>query len=104
MPPTGAKGLNLAVSDVFYLSRALAAFYGTGSQSLLDRYSDMALRRVWSAVRTSWSLTNLLHRFPGSSEFDQRAQESELQYLQSSIHAQAALAEQYAGLDFEAAD
>jgi p-hydroxybenzoate 3-monooxygenase len=104
VPPTGAKGLNLAVSDVFYLSRALAAFYGTGSQSLLDRYSDMALRRVWSAVRTSWYLTNLLHRFPGSSEFDQRAQESELHYLQSSIHAQAALAEQYAGLDFEAAD
>jgi len=104
VPPTGAKGLNLAVSDVFYLSRALAAFYGKGSQDLLDRYSDMALRRVWSAVRTSWYLTNLLHRFPGSTEFDQRAQESELNYLRTSIHAQAALAEQYAGPDFEAAD
>ena len=103
VPPTGAKGLNLAVSDVFYLSRALAAFYGEGSPDLLDRYSDMALRRVWSSVRTSWYLTNLLHRFPDSSEFDQRAQENELHYLRSSIHAQAALAEQYAGLDFEAA-
>lgn len=104
VPPTGAKGLNLAVSDVFYLSRALADFYGNGSKNLLERYSDMALRRVWSSVRTSWYLTNLLHRFPGSSEFDQRAQESELHYLRSSTHAQVALAEQYAGLDFEAAD
>jgi p-hydroxybenzoate 3-monooxygenase len=103
VPPTGAKGLNLAVSDVFYLSRALAAFYGQGSTSLLDRYSDMALRRVWSAVRVSWYLTTLLHRFPGASDFDQRAQEYELEYLKSSHHAQVALAEQYAGLPFEEA-
>ena len=103
VPPTGAKGLNLAVSDVHYLSRAIAAFYAKGSTSLLDGYSDMALRRVWSSVRTSWYLTHLLHRFPGASDFDQRTQESELHYLKSSHHAQAALAEQYAGLPFEAA-
>jgi p-hydroxybenzoate 3-monooxygenase len=103
VPPTGAKGLNLAVSDVFYLSRAMAAFYERGSTSLLDGYSAMALRRVWSSVRTSWYLTNLLHRFPAASEFDQRAQEYELTYLKSSHHAQAALAEQYAGLPFEEA-
>ena len=101
VPPTGAKGLNLAVSDVFYLARALAAYYTRNSTDLLDRYSDMALRRVWSAVRISWYLTNLLHRFPGASEFDQRAQEHELHYLRSSHHAQVALAEQYAGMPFE---
>ncbi len=101
VPPTGAKGLNLAVSDVFYLTRALAAFYQQGSDALIDRYSDMALRRVWSSVRTSWYLTNLLHRFPSTTEFDQRAQESELDYLKSSPHAQASLAEQYAGIPFE---
>jgi p-hydroxybenzoate 3-monooxygenase len=103
VPPTGAKGLNLAVSDVFYLSRALAAFYGQGSTGLLDSYSDMALRRVWSSVRISWYLTTLLHRFPRASNFDQRAQEYELEYLNSSHHAQVALAEQYAGLPFEEA-
>jgi p-hydroxybenzoate 3-monooxygenase len=104
VPPTGAKGLNLAVSDVFYLSRALKAFYGRGSSALLDSYSDMALRRVWSSVRISWYLTTLLHRFPGASDFDQRAQEYELHYLKTSPHAQAALAEQYAGLELEKAD
>jgi len=103
VPPTGAKGLNLAVSDVFYLSRALAAYYQRGSSQLIDGYSDMALRRVWSSVRISWYLTNLLHRFPQASDFDQRAQEFELEYLRSSALAQAALAEQYAGLPFEAA-
>ena len=101
VPPTGAKGLNLAVSDVYYLARALAAFYAHGSRALLDAYSDTALRRVWSAVRISWYLTTLLHRFPQASEFDQRAQEYELEYLKSSYHAQVALAEQYAGLPFE---
>ena len=65
VPPTGAKGLNLAVSDVVYLARALAAFYATGATTLLDRYSETALRRVWSTVRVSWYLTTLLHRFPG---------------------------------------
>ena len=101
VPPTGAKGLNLAASDVFYLARALAAFYREGRSALIDAYSEAALRRVWSSVRVSWYLTNLLHRFPDMSEFDQRAQEHELAYLRSSPHAQAALAEQYAGLPFE---
>jgi p-hydroxybenzoate 3-monooxygenase len=103
VPPTGAKGLNLAVSDVFYLARAVAAFYEQTSATLLDCYSEMALRRVWAAVRLSWYLTSLLHRFPDASEFDQRAQEVELDYLKSSHHAQVALAEQYAGLPFEPA-
>jgi p-hydroxybenzoate 3-monooxygenase len=101
VPPTGAKGLNLAVSDVYYLSRALAAHYSAGSDDLLDSYSATALKRVWSSVRTSWYLTNLLHRFPGATEFDQRAQEHELDYLKSSTYAQAALAEQYAGMPLE---
>src|SRR5882757_3324992 len=101
VPPTGAKGLNLAVSDVYYLARALVAFYSDGSATLLDDYSATALRRVWSAVRISWYLTTLLHRFPDASEFDQRAQEYELEYLRSSTHAQIALAEQYAGLPLE---
>jgi p-hydroxybenzoate 3-monooxygenase len=103
VPPTGAKGLNLAVSDVFYLSRALERWVRRGDASLIERYSEQALRRVWSSVRTSWYLTNLLHRFPHFSAFDQKAQEHELDYLKSSRHAQAALAEQYAGLPFEAA-
>jgi p-hydroxybenzoate 3-monooxygenase len=103
VPPTGAKGLNLAVSDATYLARALAAFYGDGNTTLLDAYSETALRRVWSAVRVSWYLTTLLHRFPGASDFDQRAQEYELEYLRSSHHAQVALAEQYAGLPIEGA-
>jgi p-hydroxybenzoate 3-monooxygenase len=98
VPPTGAKGLNLAVSDVYYLSRALVAYYRSGSTALLDAYSETALRRVWASVRISWYLTTLLHRFPGASDFDQRAQEYELEYLRSSHHAEVALAEQYAGL------
>jgi p-hydroxybenzoate 3-monooxygenase len=104
VPPTGAKGLNLAVSDVFYLSKALVRWYRGGDASGIDGYSAMALRRVWSSVRTSWYLTTLLHRFPHTSEFDQKAQEVELDYLKNSERAQAALAEQYAGLPFEAAD
>jgi p-hydroxybenzoate 3-monooxygenase len=103
VPPTGAKGLNLAVSDVFYLARALAARYHQGDHRLIDGYSAMALRRVWSSVRTSWYLTNLLHRFPNATAFDQRAQETELDYLKASPLAQASLAEQYAGMPFEAA-
>jgi p-hydroxybenzoate 3-monooxygenase len=101
VPPTGAKGLNLAVSDVFYLSRALSGWYGRGDATGLDTYSATALRRVWSSVRTSWYLTTLLHRFPDTSEFDQKAQEYELDYLKNSERAQAALAEQYAGLPFD---
>jgi p-hydroxybenzoate 3-monooxygenase len=103
VPPTGAKGLNLAISDVHYLSRGLIAHYRAGDDVVLDGYSDMALRRVWSSVMFSWSLTNLMHRFPGQTAFDQRAQETELDYLASSAHAQASIAEQYAGLPFDIA-
>ena len=76
VPPTGAKGLNLAISDVYYLSRALVQHYTDHDDHYLDRYSEMALRRVWGSVRFSWWLTKLLHRFPDQTEFDQRAQGS----------------------------
>lgn len=98
VPPTGAKGLNLAFSDVFYLSNALIEHYRTGDTNLLDNYSDRALHRVWAAVRFSWWLTELLHRFPEKGEFGQRIQESELDYLASSESYLAAVSEQYAGL------
>ena len=101
VPPTGAKGLNLAVSDVFYLARALVEVYTHGNTRYLDGYSDMALRRVWGAERLSWWLTNLLHRFPDDSPFDERTKENQLDYLASSEHAQASLAEQYVGIPFE---
>lgn len=98
VPPTGAKGLNLAFSDVYYLSKALVAFYDEGDHGLLESYSDTALRRVWGAVRFSWWLTELLHRFPDKGEFGQRIQESELEYLASSESYLAAVSEQYAGM------
>ena len=101
VPPTGAKGLNLAISDAFYLSRALTQFYEDGKTDALDRYSDRALRRAWGAARFSWWLTLLLHRFPDQSGFDRRAQEVELAYIASSEHAKASMCEQYAGLPFE---
>ncbi len=100
VPPTGAKGLNLAISDVFYLSRAFIEHY-RGNDRYLESYSDMALRRVWGAARFSWWLTMLLHRLPDQTEFDERARESELDYLARSEHAQRSLCEQYAGLPFE---
>jgi p-hydroxybenzoate 3-monooxygenase len=101
VPPTGAKGLNLAVSDVFYLSRALTEFYRGSKTHYLDNYSDMALRRVWSSARVSWWLTLLLHRFPDETPFDEQMRLNQFDYLQSSEHAQASLAEQYVGLPFE---
>ncbi|MFY9768957.1 MAG: 4-hydroxybenzoate 3-monooxygenase, partial [Xanthobacteraceae bacterium] len=101
VPPTGAKGLNLAVSDVFYLSRGLIEAYRTGRTHYLDRYSEMALRRVWSSARVSWWLTMLLHRFPAETPFDEQMRFNQFDYLHASEHAQASLAEQYAGLSFE---
>ena len=98
LPPTGAKGLNVAMSDVHYLARALSGYYESGSWDLLDRYGETALHRVWNAVRFSWWLTTLLHRFPDQGEFGQRIQESELDYLASSESFMSAAAEQYAGL------
>ena len=99
--PTGAKGLNLAVSDVYYLSRALTEFYRNGKTHLLDSYSDTALRRVWGAARMSWWLTMLLHRFTGETPFEQQMRINQFDYLQASEHAAASLAEQYVGLPFE---
>ena len=101
VPPTGAKGLNLAVSDVFYLSRALTETYRTGRTHYLDCYSDMALRRVWASARFSWWLTMLLHRFPAETPFEEKMRHNQFDYLYASEHAQASLAEQYAGLPFE---
>jgi p-hydroxybenzoate 3-monooxygenase len=101
VPPTGAKGLNLAVSDVHYLSRGFIDHYVHHDDRELDRYSAVALRRIWSAVRFSWWMTTLLHRFPDQSEFDQRMQEAELDYIAGSERGQATLSEQYAGLPFE---
>ena len=98
VPPTGAKGLNLAISDVYYLARALAAFYHDNETAGLDAYSRTALKRVWGAVRISWYLTNLLHRFPDQGEFDLRIQENELEHLANSEAAMNNLAQQYIGL------
>ncbi len=99
VPPTGAKGLNLAASDVHYLHEALTQHYA-GDAGAINLYSDRALARVWSAMRFSWWFTTVMHRFPDQSEYDQRMQESELQYLETSQAAQASLAEQYVGLPF----
>jgi p-hydroxybenzoate 3-monooxygenase len=100
VPPTGAKGLNLAVSDVHYLGLALIDALTTGSRTGLDEYSDRALARAWKAVRFSWWMTTLLHRFPESGGFGTRVQEAELDYLAGSEAAQHALAENYVGLPF----
>ena len=100
VPPTGAKGLNLAASDVHYLSEALIEFYAEKSQAGLDDYSARALRRIWKAERFSWSMTTLLHRFPAHSPFERRMQEAEFAYLQSSDFPRMAMAENYVGLPF----
>jgi p-hydroxybenzoate 3-monooxygenase len=98
VPPTGAKGLNLAVADVRVLADALAAFYTTGSSDLLAEYSDTCLRRVWKVQRFSWWMTQLLHRFPDDNPFDRRRQLAELDYVTTSRAASQALAENYVGL------
>jgi p-hydroxybenzoate 3-monooxygenase len=100
VPPTGAKGLNLAASDVAYLSAALIERYETGSSTGLEAYPEKALARVWKAERFSWWMTQMLHRFPESSGFDQKMQAAELDYLFSSKAAQTALAENYVGLPY----
>lgn len=100
VPPTGAKGLNLAASDVYYLSRALIAFYGEKDSGLLGTYSQDALRRTWKAERFSWWMTSLLHRFPDASGFDQKMQLAELDYVTSSKAGATALAENYVGLPY----
>jgi p-hydroxybenzoate 3-monooxygenase len=100
VPPTGAKGLNLAASDVYYLSQALQRHYLDHDDQGIAEYSATALSRVWKAERFSWSMTRLLHRFADESDFDARMQQAELEYLESSTAAQTALAENYIGLPY----
>ncbi|MGQ0545823.1 MAG: 4-hydroxybenzoate 3-monooxygenase [Betaproteobacteria bacterium] len=100
VPPTGAKGLNLAASDVYYLAEALIGFYREKDSSGLDAYSSRALSRVWKAERFSWWMTKLLHRFPEEGDFGRRMQLAELEYIAGSRAAQTALAENYVGLPY----
>jgi len=100
VPPTGAKGLNLAVADVRVLARALKEFYATGREDLLQRYSETCLRRVWRVQRFSWWMTSMLHRHEGNP-FDERRQRAELDYVTSSRAAAQSLAENYVGLPME---
>ena len=102
VPPTGAKGLNLAASDVRYLASSLMQYYGDKSATGVDTYSERCLRRVWKAVRFSWWFTSLMHRFPDTGEFGQKLQEAEIGYLLESKAASTALAENYVGLPMEA--
>jgi p-hydroxybenzoate 3-monooxygenase len=101
VPPTGAKGMNLAVADVRVLARAFATHHQTGQTELLDAYSDTCLRRVWRAEHFSWWMTSMLHRFPDATPFQQKLQLAELDYVTSSRAAATSLAENYAGLPFD---
>jgi p-hydroxybenzoate 3-monooxygenase len=101
VPPTGAKGLNLAAADVGVLARAMTAFYQGHRTDLLETYSASCLRRVWKAVRFSWWMTSLLHRFPETDAFGRRLQRAEFDYLCASRAAQTALAENYVGLPLD---
>ena len=101
VPPTGAKGLNLAAADIRVLSRALIEFFRTGSTARLDRYSDTCLRRVWKVTRYSNYMTSLLHRFQQHSAYERRVQQAELEYVAGSVAARTTIAENYVGLPFE---
>ena len=101
VPPTGAKGMNLAIADVRVLARALAEFYRSGRTAALEAYSQTCLRRVWKAQRFSWWMTTLLHQPADANAFDRRRQLAELDYLTGSLNAQRALAENYTGLPFD---
>ncbi|MBC7582858.1 4-hydroxybenzoate 3-monooxygenase [Tardiphaga sp. vice352] len=100
VPPTGAKGLNLAASDVHYLSQALREFYDEKSSAGIDGYSARALMRVWKAVRFSWWMTSMMHRFPDADGFGGKIQQAELDYVVHSQAATASLAENYVGLPY----
>ncbi|MEL4444757.1 4-hydroxybenzoate 3-monooxygenase [Acinetobacter baumannii] len=101
VPPTGAKGLNLAASDIAYLSSALVEYYVEGSEQGINEYSDKCLQRVWKAERFSWWMTHLLHRFETESEFDHKIKQAELSYVLGSIAGKTTLAENYVGLPYE---
>jgi p-hydroxybenzoate 3-monooxygenase len=100
VPPTGAKGLNLAASDIHYLSETLIEFYASGKRTALDGYSHRALARAWKAERFSWWMTTLLHRLPENGAIGARLQRAELEYLFESESARAVLAENYVGLPY----
>ena len=100
VPPTGARGLNSAASDIYYLYHAMVAHYKQGDDSGLENYSAKALARVWKAQRFSWWMTTMLHTFPDNISYDQKLQQTELEYLFSSEKAQGSLAENYVGLPF----
>ena len=100
VPPTGAKGLNTAASDVYYLYNGLKEFYETGSLKHLNLYSEKALQRVWKSERFSWWFTSLMHRAPNQSHFDLKIQNAELEFLRSSSAAQQVMAENYVGLPY----
>ena len=100
VPPTGAKGLNTAASDVNYLYNGLRKFYETGDTSGIDNYSEVALSRVWKAERFSWWFSSLMHRYPKQSDFDFKMQVAELEFLRSNQAAQQAMAENYVGLPY----
>lgn len=100
VPPTGAKGLNLAASDVHYLSNALIDYFKSGVETGLENYSNNALRRVWKAERFSWFMTKLMHKFPNDDNFDTKIQHAELDYLVNSKAAMTSLAENYVGLPY----
>jgi p-hydroxybenzoate 3-monooxygenase len=101
VPPTGAKGMNLAFADVVFMSRAFDAFYKSRRSDLLETYSATCLRRVWKAQRFSWWMTQIMHRFPDETAFDHRRQLAELDYLTGSEAASTSLAEQYVGLPLD---
>ncbi|HFG6931015.1 TPA: 4-hydroxybenzoate 3-monooxygenase [Acinetobacter baumannii] len=101
VPPTGAKGLNLAASDIAYLSSALIEYYAEGSEQGINEYSEKCLQRVWKAERFSWWMTHLLHRFETQSEFDHKIKQAELSYVLGSIAGKTTLAENYVGLPYE---
>jgi p-hydroxybenzoate 3-monooxygenase len=100
VPPTGAKGLNLAASDVSYLADALMAYYKRADETGLKGYTDRALARIWKAERFSWSMTQLTHRFPQMSMFDRKMQKADLSYIRTSRAAQKSIAENYIGLPY----
>ena len=101
VPPTGAKGMNLAFADVVFMSRAIDTFFKKNKSDLLESYSATCLRRVWKAQRFSWWMTQIMHRFPDETAFDHRRQLADLDYLTGSQAAMKSLAEQYVGLPLE---
>jgi p-hydroxybenzoate 3-monooxygenase len=101
VPPTGAKGLNLAATDVKYLFNGIREYYAEQSEAGIDRYSELALKRIWRAERFSWWFTQLMHRFPGDPEITAKFQRAELDYLMHSETGSRSIAENYVGLPLD---